>query len=90
MPDELVYKFIRIGRDTTLEKHAGKPVWYIFNRKSHTAIGKLFWYARWQQWVATFSEDSVWSAGCLADVQDAIKKLGRKPVTAPLFQETER
>ena len=72
-----VYKFIRIGRDANLDQHAGKPIWYIFNRKAGDALGRIVYYPPWRQWVATFSEESVWSAGCLADVQDAIARLGR-------------
>jgi len=34
-------------------------------------------------WIASFSEESIWSADCLADVQDAIARLtrGEEPPT---------
>jgi len=86
MPETMkpfTYKFIRIGRDTGSETWAGKPVWYIFNRRDGGAIGRLLWYTGWRMWIASFSEESIWSADCLADVQDAIARLtrGEEPPT---------
>ena len=71
------YKFIYLGRDNDLDEHEGKPIWYIFNRKSRQALGRVLYYPAWRQWVASFSEDSIWSAGCLTDVKDAIGLLGK-------------
>ncbi len=72
------YRFIHVGLDAAREMHAGKPVYYVFNNRSNEAIARILWYAPWRLWVATFSEESVWSAGCLADIQDAIKWIGEQ------------
>ncbi len=50
--------------------------WYrIFNNRSGLSLGTIEWYARWRQFCffpQRFSE-TVWSAECLADLQNAIK-----------------
>ena len=71
----LTYKHIRIGRDRDLDECAGRPIWYIFNRRTSQAIGSISWYSPWGQYVAGFAEATVWSTDCLRDVQDAIAKL---------------
>jgi len=71
----LTYEHITIGRDANRDTHAGKPIYYIFNRKAGYCMGRIFYYPSWRQWVAQFSEESIWSAGCLADVQAAIARI---------------
>ena len=71
----MAYQYIYVGRNVEKDEHAGKPIWYIFNRKSQQAIGRILWYPRWRQWVATFAEESVWSSGCLKDVKDAMEHI---------------
>ena len=75
----LRYKFIYIARNVEKDEHAGKPIYYIFNSKSREAIGRILWSPHWRQWVATFSEDSVWSVGCLQDVATAIGHITSPP-----------
>jgi len=74
----LRYKYIHIGRnrDTTTEN--GKPVWFIFNTRGGDAIGRIVWYPPWKRWVAAFSETSVWSSDCLANVQMAMCRLAQR------------
>ena len=73
--DTMTYQFFHVARDAELEEHAGRPVYYIFNNKSNTAIGRILWCWAWRQWVATFAEDAQFSRGCLADVENAIGKI---------------
>jgi len=71
----MTYRFVRIGQSVDGEQHAKHPLYWIVNRKSSKSIGQIFYYAPWRQWVARFDPDSVWSAGCLTDVADAIAKI---------------
>lgn len=71
----LRYRFIYVARNMELDEHAGRPIWYIFNTKSREAIGRIIYYPQWRQFVATFSEESIWSTGCLADVAKAIEHI---------------
>ena len=84
----MTYHFIRIGQAADGEQHAKRPLYWIVNRSSSESIGQIFYYPQWRQWVARFDPDSMWSAGCLADVADAIAKITAegKP-NAPLFGE---
>jgi len=75
-PNVLNYRYIVIGRSTEKDTHAGHPIHYIFNRRSNEAIGRILWYPAWRRWVAEFAEGAIWSTDCLADVQDAIKRIG--------------
>ncbi len=34
-PYKMIYQFIHVARDASLEVFAGKPVYYIFNNKSN-------------------------------------------------------
>ena len=77
------YRFIYVARNLERDSHAGKPIYYIFNRKSNTAIGRLLWYPRWKRWIAQFDPESVWSADCLADVGNAIEHVTAAPEEHP-------
>lgn len=46
-----------------------RGVWVIRNKSADTIIGRIEWYARWRQYVAIFTEGSVWSQDCLRDVR---------------------
>ncbi len=74
----LKYQFIYVARNVELDEHAGRPVYYIFNSKTRSALGRILYYPRWRQWVATFAEDAIWSTGCLADVKTAIEHITEK------------
>ncbi len=66
------YKYIYISRNVEMDEHAGKPIYYIFNKRSKVAIGQIIWYPQWARWVARFDESSIWSKDCLEDVASAI------------------
>jgi hypothetical protein len=54
---------------------APRGVWVIRSKSQDAIIGRIEWYARWRQYVAIFTEDSVWSEGCLADVREFMLSL---------------
>jgi len=49
------------------------PLYVITRRDSTIALGHIEWHGPWRRFVLVPAELSVWSAGCLADVQDAIR-----------------
>ena len=51
-------------------------VWTCLNRHWGDKLGEVRWYGSWRQYVffAT-AEGAVYSAGCLADIQDFIAQL---------------
>jgi hypothetical protein len=71
----LTYKYIQVARDKDLTERAGRPVWYIFNSRQQDVLGCIEYYSAWRRWIFVARESSVWSTDCLADVQDAIKKI---------------
>ena len=38
-------------------------------------LAMILWYGPWRQFVLSPTARTVWSSGCLADVQDAIEKI---------------
>jgi hypothetical protein len=73
-------------RETEVAKHikfdksqrvwADKPIYDIVNKKSGDDLGVIFYHAPWNEWVARFDDNSIWSHGCLADVQEKLRELG--------------
>lgn len=69
------YKFITIKQleiAGTLETFSNKPVYRIFNNKSGTELGNLFYNFAWRQYVFSGYESSIWNKSCLLDVIDFI------------------
>lgn len=67
-------QFIRFDKDDT-ELVAGRPTYFVVNKKSGHFIGRVVWYAVWRCWVFNSAPNTVWSSGCLADVIDFIRAL---------------
>ena len=78
---KLNYRYIYIARNLEMDEHAGKPIYYIFNKRSGNAIGRILWYVPWRRWIANFAEDGVWSTDCLACVQEAIGRITNHALT---------
>jgi len=68
-----IYKFFRVVR-CPLDPGRKTRVYEVVNLSSNCLIGTISWYASWRQFVLTPVHNSVWSKGCLADIQDAIAK----------------
>ena len=65
------YKFFAVRR---LPAEAGRKTlrYEVLNTRSTGLLGIIAWYAAWRRF-CFFPEDyTVWSAGCLADIQEAI------------------
>ena len=59
-------------------------IWLIRNKRSKDILGHIEWYAPWRQYVTSFSESSVWSQDCLADISEFIKATHRPPPVAAM------
>ena len=74
-------KYIRLLIDPTGAMHNGKPLYWIFNKRSNQSIGQIFWYPTWRLWAARFQEATVWSEDCLADVRAFIDEVAKENQT---------
>ncbi|MFA5187516.1 MAG: hypothetical protein WC551_13635 [Patescibacteria group bacterium] len=52
-------------------------MWEICEKRMGYRLGGIEWYAPWRRYVASFSENSVWSEDCLADVIEFMRGLGK-------------
>lgn len=50
-------------------------VWYCFNNKSCVQLGNVRWAAPWRQYVFYPANETLFSAGCLADIITFIGEL---------------
>jgi hypothetical protein len=81
----LTYKYITITDDNGGDArtvYAGKPVYWIINKRSQECLGRIVWHAQWRRFVAAFFEAAVWSTDCLDCVQNAIQTITNKENTA--------
>lgn len=49
--------------------------WEIHHVESDCCLGVIKWYASWRQYCFFPENDTIFSSGCLQDIQDFIKKL---------------
>ena len=67
------YKFITI-KESYEELFEEKPVYKIYNKKSHELLGGLSYYRPWRQYVFSAREQCVFNNSCLRDVLDFMEK----------------
>ena len=67
MADEIKYEYFRVVR---MPREPGRKtdVYEVVSREE-TFLGTLQWYGPWRQYCFFPEYDTVWSAGCLRDVQ---------------------
>jgi len=68
------YKFIHF--DEIPQRHSGKFAWGCYNNESDEMLGVVRWYPRWRQYCYFQTVQAVYSASCLADIQDFIGGIG--------------
>jgi len=71
--DERRYKFFTVQCLPT-EPGRKTPRYAILNNRSGNLLGIIEWYGPWRQFCFFPEAGTVWSNGCLAGVQDAIKR----------------
>ncbi len=57
------------------------------NKKSGTVIGMVLWYGAWRQYCFFPADQTVFSAGCLADTQKFIRQLMEERKDHPRFSD---
>jgi hypothetical protein len=64
------YKFITVK--VLMEKPKTK-VYGVFNKRADAVIGVVKWYPHWRQYCFFPEPDTVFSVGCMNDINDFIK-----------------
>ena len=67
MPDEIKYEYFRVVK--LHRSPARKTDRYQLLTRHNDRIGVVSWYSSWRQYCFFPEYDTVWSAGCLRDVQ---------------------
>jgi len=67
------YKYIRFVDMPDLEGRK-THLWACRNIRSDSPLGSIRWYGPWRQYCFFPSSATVYSAGCLADIQDFISQ----------------
>ena len=66
------YKFISFIK---IEDKPKTSVYRVINNKSKNELGIIKWYSGWRQYCYFPTVQAVYSAGCLEDINDFIKRL---------------
>jgi len=56
-------------------EQASKTAWRCVNNRSHDSLGLVRYYGPWKQWIYMPEHQTIYSAGCLADIQAFIAAL---------------
>jgi hypothetical protein len=67
------YEYISVSWAGT-SKSGKTHIYSVTNNKSGEELGTIKWYAQWRQYVFV-PENSLYSRGCLADIQDFMECL---------------
>lgn len=66
------FDIVKVGRDGRK-----KPDYAILTRKASVPLGFVSWYAPWRQYTLFPEADTVWSWGCLHDIEAFLRKVNR-------------
>lgn len=72
---KMKYKYIEFK---LLEQKAKTTVWSCNNLKSNITLGIIKWFPSWRQYCFSPINNSVYSKGCLEDVNHFIQQLDNK------------
>lgn len=75
MKDKLRFQYIVAEKNKEDSKELKTDVYDIKNKKSEINIGKIKWYSNWRQYCFFPSKGTVYSKGCLTDVNEVIERL---------------
>lgn len=56
------------------ERKPKTDVYLVYSRSSMDELGEIKWYAPWRQYCFFPSEETIWSKGCLNEVNSLIDK----------------
>ena len=66
------YKFIQF---IFVDKTEKTSIWNCYNLKSGDRIGRVKWYCTWRQYCFLPENETVYSRGCLCDINNFIEQL---------------
>ena len=69
------YKYIHFENKPEFDAFMGQPVYACKNNRYGDQLAQIYFYAPWKQYVADFSKTVVFSADCLADIQDFLNQV---------------
>lgn len=68
------YRYFRIEEVPPAPKRV-TSIYRVISKGNGAELGTLRWYNSWRQFCLFPAANTVWSAGCLADLQDFFKRL---------------
>ena len=74
------YQYIQFGQMPSGGRKTS--IWFCHNNSSGEKIGVVKWYGPWRQYCFFAKVASVYSAGCLKDIQDFIAQLMKQRTEA--------
>ncbi len=72
------YKYIYFEQQTEFDALTDNPVYLCKTNRLKTILAQIYYYDVWKQYVAEFSQHSVYSSDCLDDISDFLKQLNKK------------
>lgn len=69
------YQYIKFVEAPRLPVDRKTSVWSVMNIRHNDQIGIIQWDGGWRQYVFTAFPSTIWSSGCLKDVQEFIEAL---------------
>lgn len=68
------YEYITISKIS--DSKSGKTgIWSVINKKHGDLLGIVSWFGSWRQYTFRPQPDTIFSAGCLDDIESFIKGL---------------
>lgn len=68
-PKTNVYNVVKRRKRSPLDK----PI--ILHERPPEVLGQIYWYGPWRQYIFEPLEETIWSKGCMQQVQDFLKEL---------------
>jgi len=69
------YKYIEMQKMKTIDKKRKTDIYIIKNIKSQSGIGKIKWNPGWRQYCFFPNNETVFSQGCLDDINNFLEQL---------------
>jgi len=76
MLDFFEYKYFTV-KQQPLQPGRKTHVYLVINNREKYTIGRIEWYGPWRQFCFFPDAGTVWSAGCLDDIQDMLRSLAK-------------
>jgi len=80
-PDECAYAFFTVVEDPPIANRLTRT-YTILNNRTRAALGSIAWYGPWRGFCFFPATGTVFSSGCLKDLQSAIAWAGQRRLAA--------